>query len=55
VEEATTFSTSVPDPGEAIVADASVTVRPAGAPATERETAVFSKAPAVEVMVVWSV
>jgi len=52
VEEAMTFSTSVPEPGEAMEGDAKVAVRPVGAPATVRDTADFSKAPAVEVMVV---
>lgn len=52
VEEATTFSKSVPEPGEAMVGDAKVVVRPLGAPLMVRETADFSKAPAVEVIVV---
>ncbi len=55
VEEATAFNTSVPEPGEAIVGDAKVTVRPAGAPVTARVTADFSEALAVEVIVVWVV
>jgi hypothetical protein len=52
VEDATTFNTSVPEPGEAMLADANVATRPVGAPVTTSVTADFSEALAVEVIVV---
>ena len=55
VAEATTFSKSVPEPGEAMDGDAKVAVRPVGAPDTVKVTADFSSAPAMEVIVVCAV